>query len=60
MRCVTSYGFSDIGITTYAPVPPGLGFMQRNFEVRLGGLHAGGRPGAGEGCLAVRAGRALC
>ena len=39
MRIVANYGLSDLGITTYAPVPPGLGFMQKSFEV---GGRAGG------------------
>ncbi len=34
-RCVANYGLSEVGITTYAPVGPGLGFMQKSFEVTV-------------------------
>ncbi len=34
-RLVANYGLSDLGITTYAPVPRRMGFMQRSFEVTV-------------------------
>jgi hypothetical protein len=36
VRLVSNYGLSELGITTYAPVPSRLGFMQRSFEVTGG------------------------
>ena len=33
LKIVTSYGLSDIGITTYAAPGASLGFMRKSFEV---------------------------
>ncbi len=50
VRLVANYGMSEAGITTYAPVPTSLGFMQRSFQVT--GAHAERLAGARAGCQA--------
>ncbi|KAL4448900.1 hypothetical protein ABPG77_007617 [Micractinium sp. CCAP 211/92] len=40
VRLVANYGMSEAGITTYAPVPTSLGFMQRSFEVTVDSIDA--------------------
>lgn len=39
-QVVTSYGMSDLGITTWAPPGRKVGFMQRNFEVHVDNIDA--------------------
>mmetsp|Transcript_16982 Transcript_16982/g.42620 ORF Transcript_16982/g.42620 Transcript_16982/m.42620 type:complete len:855 (+) Transcript_16982:187-2751(+) len=39
-KVVTSYGMSDLGITTWAPPGRNVGFMQRNFEVHVDNIDA--------------------
>lgn len=40
VQVVTSYGMSDLGITTWAPPGRNVGFMQRNFEVHVDNIDA--------------------
>ena len=53
VRLVSNYGLSELGITTYAPVPSRLGFMQRSFEV-TGGWVRGRMGGWMVGCKHIK------
>ena len=37
---MANYGLSAVGITSYAPVPSRLGFMQKSFEVTVDNIDA--------------------